>query len=115
VAVATRGRAGALVLDDGAVRFQPSVANNVVDTLGAGDSFIARFLVGHLEGEDVQTTLEAAAQEAATTCASYGAFGYGHRYRPEVAPRWSGSRPAARHGEGDLIGTAQRLEEEKAS
>lgn len=96
VAVATRGRGGALALDHGRLRFQPSVATHVVDTLGAGDSFIARFLVGYLGGEDRGTTLAAAAEEAARTCASYGAFGYGHRYAPREAPTWSGTRAAAR-------------------
>lgn len=48
----------------------------VVDTLGAGDSFIARVLSGLLRGEEPQSLMQAAAQMAAETCAQLGGFGH---------------------------------------
>ncbi|WP_353646892.1 PfkB family carbohydrate kinase [Mesorhizobium sp. WSM2239] len=48
-----------------------------MDTLGAGDTFIARVLVGLLEGEAPQSLLQAAADAAAHTCTYLGAVGYG--------------------------------------
>jgi len=48
-----------------------------VDTLGAGDTFIARTLYGLLAGEGPQASLEAAAVAAARTCQYFGAVGHG--------------------------------------
>lgn len=76
-AVITRGSEGALLsgpegsVDAPAKRVQP------VDTLGAGDTFIARTLVGLLRAEAPAAILAAAAQAAAETCLSPGAFGHG--------------------------------------
>jgi fructoselysine 6-kinase len=47
-----------------------------VDTLGAGDAFIARLLVGLAADEPLRTLVEAATAYATTTCSSFGAFGY---------------------------------------
>ncbi len=49
----------------------------VVDTLGAGDAFAARFMVDNLGGFSVQVALQNAAKSAAETCMYYGAFGHG--------------------------------------
>jgi sugar/nucleoside kinase (ribokinase family) len=76
-ALATRGAAPALLHDGRRVWRQPVVATKVVDTLGAGDSFIGRFLVGVMSGEDPAASLLAAAHAAAKTCGHHGAFGYG--------------------------------------
>lgn len=84
IALATRGPADALAFCRGRLWRQASVAETIVDTLGAGDAFVGRFLVGHLGGEDIETTLSAAADAAASTCASYGAFGYGRPYAPPL-------------------------------
>jgi fructoselysine 6-kinase len=48
-----------------------------VDTLGAGDTFIARTLLGLLEGENPRHALCAAAQAAARTCLDFGSIGHG--------------------------------------
>jgi fructoselysine 6-kinase len=47
-----------------------------VDTLGAGDAFIARTLVGLLDGEAPERSLAAAADAAAQTCRYFGAVGH---------------------------------------
>lgn len=75
--LATRGASDALLSDRGRVWRQPAQQTQVIDTLGAGDAFIARVLVGVVREEPLDVSLAAAAQVAATTCASYGAFGHG--------------------------------------
>jgi fructoselysine 6-kinase len=75
--VLTRGPGGALAYDGRRVYAQGVVEAEIVDTLGAGDAFIARFLVEHLGGETIAAALAAAAESAATTCGYYGGFGHG--------------------------------------
>ena len=82
LALATRGTAPALLSDGRRTWRQPVVPGDVVDTHGAGDSFIGRFLVAVLDGEDLAAALEAAARAAAVTCASYGAFGHASPLAP---------------------------------
>lgn len=73
----TRGGEGALLLGpDGAYR-APIHPVEAVDTLGAGDTFIANTLVGLLRGTPPQAVLQDAAQAAARTCLERGAFGHG--------------------------------------
>jgi len=76
-ATVTRGDDGALLM--GVRGLHEGSAEKVVpvDTLGAGDTFIARTLVGLLRGEDPPAILKAAAAAAAETCLSPGAFGHG--------------------------------------
>jgi fructoselysine 6-kinase len=75
----TRGREGASLFT-GANRFDvPAVPVEVVDTLGAGDTFIARVLYGLVGGETPEALLKAAASAAAETCRYYGAAGHGAR------------------------------------
>ena len=75
--LATRGPSDAFLSDGRRVWRQPPNPTNVVDTLGAGDAFIAHVLVGFLRDEPFEVSLASAAQAAATTCSSYGAFGHG--------------------------------------
>ena len=75
--LATRGAAGALLFDGRRMWRQPSVPTELVDTLGAGDAFIGQFLAGVVRGEAPESSLAASAMTAATTCRTYGAFGYG--------------------------------------
>jgi fructoselysine 6-kinase len=78
----TRGAAGALLANGSTVWTCPAAhAGDVVDTLGAGDAFIARTLVGLLAGESPDHLLSAAATDAARTCTALGAFGH-----PRVTP-----------------------------
>jgi len=73
----TQGQQGAAAYDGRRVVRQDIVETEVVDTLGAGDAFAARFLVEYLSGVPIEAALEAAAKSAAETCGYYGAFGYG--------------------------------------
>lgn len=71
----TRGERGA-TLSDSSQSFHVSAApTEVVDTLGAGDAFLANVLVGLLRTEDPKKLLAKAAVAAAATCRSFGAFG----------------------------------------
>jgi fructoselysine 6-kinase len=73
----TRGADGAfLAHQTGTVRVAAE-PGTIVDTLGAGDTFIARVLIGLVTGEAVETLMADAARRAAETCERHGAFGYG--------------------------------------
>jgi len=76
-ALVTRGERGAFLVTRGQRWTTPAAPATVVDTLGAGDTFVARVLVGLLRGDDVDALLTAAARAAADTCAAPGAFGHG--------------------------------------
>lgn len=78
----TMGRRGAMLHDGRRTHRQRARATTLVDSLGAGDSFIARTLVGVLRGEPVPRTLAAAADIAATTCRHHGSFGGPGRLPP---------------------------------
>ena len=71
----TLGAAGAILLAD-RLYHSPAGDGPVVDTLGAGDAFIARLLFGLARGEPAQAVLSAATTYASAACASYGAFGH---------------------------------------
>ena len=76
-ALVTRGRDGAFLGHSGMVVEAPVSDVVVVDTLGAGDTTIARVLYGLLAGESPQTALDAAMLAAGQTCTHYGAVGHG--------------------------------------
>ncbi len=82
IAVATRGAAGAIGRAGAETRAQAVKPARVVDTLGAGDGFIAGFLVAHLRGASFADALGAGAAFAAEVCGWQGGFGHA---RP-----WSG-------------------------
>jgi fructoselysine 6-kinase len=75
--LATRGNRGAVLFDGERIASVRAVESPVVDTLGAGDSFIGRALYGLTRGEPVPDLLAACARAAARTCATWGAFGHG--------------------------------------
>ncbi|MBB6098362.1 fructoselysine 6-kinase [Deinobacterium chartae] len=84
----TRGGEGAIFSHRGELYRQGVKPTRVVDTLGAGDSFIAGFLVAFGGGRPLPEALDYAADCAAKTCEYYGAFGYPHPHREaqEAAP-----------------------------
>lgn len=75
MAVVTRGAAGALALRDGHFVEVDAVPVEVVDTTGAGDSFIAGFLSIWLTTATIGEALECGARVAARTCEHLGGFG----------------------------------------
>lgn len=75
--MATRGSHGALLCHGEKLWQVKPVQVDAVDTLGAGDTMIARVLIGLLKNEDPQLALTAAAFSAAQTCTYFGAIGHG--------------------------------------
>ena len=71
--VITMGHWGSLAYD-GSFTFQSAFPAQVLDTLGAGDTFIGVFLAHWMKKEPVQDCLQAASQAAAHTCTHYGAW-----------------------------------------
>jgi fructokinase len=73
VVALTRGGEGSLLFHDGRWSEQPSVSVDVVDTIGAGDSFTAALCLGLLRGLDLDRINNAANQIAAHVCTVAGA------------------------------------------
>jgi fructoselysine 6-kinase len=74
VAVVTCGSIGSMASDGKALADAGVVPTNVIDTLGAGDTFIAGFIGAHLDGRDLRACLQGGAAAAALTCTHYGGF-----------------------------------------
>lgn len=72
----TRGSKPALFVYQGERYYQDPVETNVIDTMGAGDSFIAGFLTSYLKGNNVKEALSFASIRASETCTFYGGWGY---------------------------------------
>lgn len=71
----TRGAEGAWHWRAGQQWSQPAQPVKVVDTLGAGDAYIARILVGIIRAEPPEQSMTAAADLAADVCRTFGALG----------------------------------------
>ena len=76
IVVAMRGAAGAMALARRRIHEQAARPIDPLDTLGAGDGFIAAFLLAHLGGRPIAAALEAGARFAASVCGAHGAFGH---------------------------------------
>jgi fructoselysine 6-kinase len=77
IILVTSGSRGAYAYD-GQLYFQPAiVADRIVDSLGAGDSFIARFLSEYLRDTSIDDAMALATESAFETCLHFGAFGHG--------------------------------------
>ena len=74
IVVATRGSRGSMAYDGQRFYGQGIVPCRVVDTMGAGDSFIAGFLHSWLEGLDIPGCMASGAQCSAVTLAYEGAW-----------------------------------------
>lgn len=78
IALVSRGEHGVVVCaDNGELWTQAARPTEVVDTLGAGDAFLAAFLVAYLEGVPLREATARSAAAAAAACAYHGAFGRG--------------------------------------
>lgn len=73
----TRGELPAVFSQNGKRFEQKNVSSSIVDTMGAGDSFIASFLTHYHSSLDMRSSLQVAAEFASGVCGYYGAFGYG--------------------------------------
>jgi fructoselysine 6-kinase len=77
----TRGSQGAILEYKGTKYYQGITPTEVVDTLGAGDGFIAALLVALYDQKlDPQTSMKKASEFAAKVCSDYGAFGQAMSY-----------------------------------
>ena len=75
IGVLTLGAGGALAVDtDGRRTAVPGFPTKVVDTVGAGDTFMAGFLDGYIgRGQDVEASLARGAAAASIVCSRHGA------------------------------------------
>ncbi len=74
IVVATRGGQGSMAFDGRRFYRRGIVSCPVVDTMGAGDSFIAGFIMSYLAGKPVPDCMEAGAKNAAVTIGYPGAW-----------------------------------------
>lgn len=74
VVVVTRGERGSIAYDGEDFTEFGIVDCQVVDTMGAGDSYIAGFLMGVLEGKSIQECMEKGAISSSVTIGYYGAW-----------------------------------------
>ncbi|MBZ7925448.1 fructoselysine 6-kinase [Ensifer adhaerens] len=74
LAVVTRGALGSLASNGAELVSTGSRPVDVVDTTGAGDSFIAGFILAQLQGRPLVERLEAGRDLAARTCTHVGGF-----------------------------------------
>lgn len=74
LAVVTCGSRGSMASDGNQIRVTGIRPVDVVDTTGAGDSFIAGFITAYSSGRDVQTCLELGRDVAAKACRHVGGF-----------------------------------------
>jgi 2-dehydro-3-deoxygluconokinase len=67
-AIVKLGARGAVAVVDGREYARDAIPINAVDTIGAGDAFVAGYLADHLLGEDVPTCLTTAVTVGAYAC-----------------------------------------------
>ena len=71
-AVLKRGELGSIASEGGRVVESPALGVPVVDTVGAGDAFVAGFLAGRLKGDDLAGSLRLATAAGAFACLGSG-------------------------------------------
>lgn len=78
------GTRGSYILEQHREHRQQAVMVDAVDTLGAGDAFIAAFLAEyHTTGGEIARAAEKASVFAAECCKHYGAFGHALPWKEE--------------------------------
>ena len=91
-AVVTCGARGAFFADAATTLHEPATPVEVLDTCGAGDSFIAAFLGSYcFDQNDAATALRRAAMAAGQTCMHFGGF----PQRARAVPDWLLAKYAA--------------------
>ena len=73
IVIVTMGRKGSLVFN-GSKFIQSAMEVDVIDTLGAGDSYIGTFLAHWLQGKTISECMDQASKVAAITCTHFGAW-----------------------------------------
>ena len=72
--IMTMGEKGSMVYD-GTRYYQYGIEPcQVVDTMGAGDSYIAGFLYGILQGKSIEESMKSGAKSSAVTLSYWGAW-----------------------------------------
>jgi len=74
IVVVTLGNKGSVAYDGKEFIFQDIIETKVVDTLGAGDSFIAGFLKGILNKSSINESMLLGAKTASKTLKYFGAW-----------------------------------------
>ena len=72
--IVTMGKKGSMVYDGNNFYRFGIISCDVVDTLGAGDSYIAGFLYGILNGQSIEESMELGARNSAKTLGYWGAW-----------------------------------------
>lgn len=75
IVVMTLGKHGSIVIEGDKVFRGESLPVEVVDTLGAGDSYIAGFLVSQINGDTVPKSIKKGHQAASEICKRLGGWG----------------------------------------
>ncbi|MCJ7730996.1 PfkB family carbohydrate kinase [Candidatus Bathyarchaeota archaeon] len=75
IVVMTLGEYGSMVYDGDKLYTGKAIPVEVVDTLGAGDSYIAAFLCSRLKGKTIQESIEEGHRAATDTCKRLGGWG----------------------------------------
>lgn len=78
IAGVTRGKKGAIFYNGEEFFSQGIIEVETIDTMGAGDSFIAGFLSSYGDKKDMKCALAYAAERSALTCTIHGGFGHPH-------------------------------------
>lgn len=73
--VMTLGEHGSMVYDGRSIYREEALTVEVVDTLGAGDAYIAEFLYNRIKGKSIQEAIEAGHLAATEICKRLGAWG----------------------------------------
>ena len=72
--VVTRGEKGSIAYDGNEFTESGIIECKVVDSMGAGDSYIAGFLMGILEGKSIKESMKMGALSSSETIGYYGAW-----------------------------------------
>lgn len=76
-ALVTRGAKGAVLVNREHAYDVPAASTRLVDTLGAGDTYIGTLLTGLLQAKGPHEAMIQASEASALTCSRLGAFGKG--------------------------------------
>ncbi len=74
IVIVTRGEKGSIAYDGNEFTECGIVECEVIDSMGAGDSYIAGFLMGILEGNSIAECMKKGAQSSSVTIGYYGAW-----------------------------------------